>query len=88
MFGIRDAVLGGLLYTASTPLAVRRALIAGMVVDGIDILIAAYGVWNGDLDALAADLVGGGAVVFLGMAAFALRKPGMLANVAKGVGKG
>jgi hypothetical protein len=59
MFGIRDAVLGGLLYSADSPAAVHRALIAGMVVDGIDTLIATFGVWNGDLEMLAGDFIGG-----------------------------
>lgn len=76
MFGIRDAVLGGLLYTADNPAAVRRALIAGAVVDGIDALGCAYGVFNGDIEMLAGDLVGGGALVFLAMGLWGLRRAG------------
>lgn len=76
MFGVRDAVLGGLLYTADNPAAVRRALIAGAVVDGIDALSCVYGVLNGDIEMLAADLVGGGAVVFMVMGLWGLRRAG------------
>jgi hypothetical protein len=81
MFGIRDAVLGALLYTADSPAAIRRALIAGMVADGVDGLIAAYGLWNGDLGVLPAELLGGGALVVVGIAGVALR------GVGTGVGK-
>jgi hypothetical protein len=78
LFGVRDAVLGGLLWTADSPAAVRRALIAGVIVDGIDALGAVYGLWQGDLDMLATDLVGGGAIVFLAMGLYGLRSRGLL----------
>jgi hypothetical protein len=85
MFGIRDAVLGGLLYTADNPAAVRRALIAGAVVDGIDALSCVYSVLNGDVEMLAADLVGGGALIFFVMGLWGLRKTGGMGGL---VGKG
>jgi hypothetical protein len=85
MFGVRDAVLGGLLYTADSPAAVRRALVAGAVVDGIDVLGCVWAVWNGDVEMLAADLVGGGALVFFAMGLWGLRRAGGL--VGKGGGK-
>ncbi len=75
LFGIRDAVLGGLLWTADSPAAVRRALIAGAIVDGIDVLSVAYGMWKGDMDVLAADLVGGAALMVMAMGLWALRRP-------------
>ena len=81
MFGVRDAVLGGLLWTAESPASVRRALIAGAVVDGIDALAAAYGLWQGDMDMLATDLVGGGAIVFFAMGLYGLRSRGLLKAV-------
>jgi hypothetical protein len=85
MFGIRDAVLGALLYTADNPAAVRRALIAGAVVDGIDAMACVYGVMNGDIEMLGADLVGGGALVFLAMGFWGLR--GLGRGGLKGMGK-
>jgi hypothetical protein len=85
MFGIRDAVLGALLYTADNPAAVRRALIAGAVVDGIDAMACVYGVVNGDIEMLGADLVGGGALVFLAMGFWGLR--GLGRGGLKGMGK-
>ena len=78
LFGVRDLVLGGLLWTADSPAAVRRALIAGAMVDGIDALGAVYGLWQGDLDMLATDLVGGGAIVFFAMGLYGLRSRGLL----------
>lgn len=75
---MRDAVLGGLLWTADSPAAVRRALIAGAIVDGIDALGVVYGLWQGDLDMLATDFIGGGAIVFLSMGFYGLRSRGLL----------
>jgi hypothetical protein len=78
LFGVRDAILGGLLWTADSPAAIRRALIAGAVVDGIDVLGLAYGAWQGDLSGLSADMWGGGAAVLLGLGLYGLRKPGLV----------
>lgn len=57
-----------------------------MVVDSIDVLIALYGVWNGDLEPVAGELVGGGAVVFLGCAGFVLWGQGILGKGMTGKG--
>jgi len=41
-WGSRDALLGALLLTAKTPEARKRALIAGVVVDGLDVVGALW----------------------------------------------
>jgi hypothetical protein len=41
-WGSRDALLACLLYTAKTPEAAKRAVIAGAVVDALDIAGAAW----------------------------------------------
>lgn len=89
MFGTRDAVLGAMLHTADNPAAVRRALIAGAVADGLDVLSCVFAVWSGDVEMLGADLVGGGAFLFLVMGLWGLRGLGTggLEGGLKGVGK-
>jgi hypothetical protein len=60
--GVRDIVIGGLLWTADGKSALRRALIAGAVVDAMDVLCIAWGMWEGELQpGWAALLLGGGA---------------------------
>jgi hypothetical protein len=84
MFGIRDLVFGGLLWTADSPEAIRRALIAGAICDGVDIGIFAYGAWAGDLDFLTADLAAGAGAALVGLALWGLRKQGLPVGVGSG----
>ncbi|KAH8813216.1 hypothetical protein F5884DRAFT_787753 [Xylogone sp. PMI_703] len=65
LFGCRDAILGLLLHTAKTPEARRRALLAGIAVDALDITAAAIGYFNGEIDAKPVVTFGGGAMSFL-----------------------
>lgn len=78
--GSRDLALGGLLWSASQSAppsssasadpqspALRQALIAGAVVDAIDLISVGACFADGSLALEPAALVGGGAVVLLGM---------------------
>lgn len=72
LFGSRDAVVAGLLWTANTPELVKQALLAGTVIDSIDMLstIAAY--LSGDLEVTGVAWAGGGIVLFLAIQLWAL----------------
>jgi len=50
LFGCRDALLGTLLWTANTPEAKRRAVLAGAAVDALDIVAVAWGRLGGDVE--------------------------------------
>lgn len=88
LFGIRELVLGGLLWAArphsdaarkNTSLDVdrgqelRRVLLAGLVVDAVDVCSCAVGALNGTLDGPAIGLVGGGALVAVALGLLGLR---------------
>ncbi|RFU34376.1 hypothetical protein B7463_g2015, partial [Scytalidium lignicola] len=68
LFGCRDAILGLLLHTAKTPEARRRALLAGIAVDALDITACAIGYFREEIDAKPLVTFGGGAVSFLVLA--------------------
>lgn len=72
LFGARDLVFGGLLWSARSPELVRQAVIAGAIVDGIDTLSAAAGLMEGNLDAASAAFVGIGAPIFLAIGLWGL----------------
>jgi len=109
MGGVRDFVLGALLFTANRnrsasasiisspsdegvvkpdtePLLggvrngemgeVRRALMAGMLVDAVDIVSCLVCMGEGTLPLEGMGIAGGGAVVFLGLGAWGLRAVG------------
>jgi len=65
LFACRDAVLGLLLHTAKTPEARRRALMAGIAVDALDLTACAIGFFRGEIDAKPVITFGGGAASFL-----------------------
>ena len=69
LFGCRDLLLGTLLWTAKTPEARRRAVMAGAAVDALDIAASAWAYLGGEVDAMPAMAFGGGAVSFLVLAA-------------------
>jgi len=69
LFGCRDVLLGTLLWTAKTPEARRRAVLAGAAVDALDIVAVAWTFLGGDVEVLPAIAFGGGAVTFLVLAA-------------------
>jgi hypothetical protein len=83
LFGARDAVLASLLWTAKTPEARRRAVLAGVAADTLDVVAVGWGILNGDVDPLAAGAFGGGAVSFLILTAFAWKGAGLGKVVAK-----
>lgn len=69
LFGCRDLLFGTLLWTAKTPEARRRAVLAGAAVDALDVVAAAWAYLGGEIDVLPALSFGGGAVSFLVLAA-------------------
>ncbi|KAE9368657.1 hypothetical protein N431DRAFT_486141 [Stipitochalara longipes BDJ] len=85
-WGSRDALLGALLLTAKTPEARKRALIAGAVVDGLDVVGAFWGFGKGEMEGMAAGAFSGGAIAFLALAAVGWRVGG-LGAVGRAVGK-
>ena len=72
LFGVRDAVLGGLLWTAkdafrttdATQSEIRRALWANIITDSVDLCSCLVGLIDGTMSVPSAALVGGGAFVF------------------------
>jgi hypothetical protein len=83
LFGCREALLGALLWTAKTPEARRRALLAGAAVDVLDVAAAAWGFLGGDVDVMPALAFGGGAVSGLVLAALGWRGAGLGKVIAK-----
>lgn len=71
LFGCRDPILGTLLWTAKTPEARRRAVLAGAAVDALDVVAAAWAYGGGEIDAMPGLAFGAGAVSFLALAALA-----------------
>jgi hypothetical protein len=69
LFGCRDLLLGVLLWTAKTPEARRRAVMAGAAVDALDVVACAWAYLGGEIDVMPALSFGGGAVSFLTLAA-------------------
>jgi hypothetical protein len=50
LFGCRDLALGVLLATAKSPEARRRAVLAGVAVDALDVVACVWGYGSGELD--------------------------------------
>lgn len=73
LFGIRDAVVGGLLWSAHSPELKRQALIAGLVVDVSDIISTGLGLVEGSLDVTLAAWTAGGAALGVALAIWILR---------------
>lgn len=74
LFGVRDAVVGGLLWTANTPELFKQALIAGTLIDSIDLLSTCAAYLSGDLGVQGTALAGGGIVLFLAIELWALNE--------------
>ncbi|MCJ1462212.1 hypothetical protein MMC07_000812 [Pseudocyphellaria aurata] len=72
LFGSRDAVVAGLLWTANTPELLKQALLAGTLIDSIDLISTCAAFLSGDLNATATAWAGGGIVIFLGIQLWAL----------------
>lgn len=72
LFGSRDAVIAGLLWSAHSPELKRQALIAGLVIDVADLISTGVGLVEGTLDVTRAAWTGG-AVVFVACAIRGLR---------------
>ena len=72
LFGIRDAVIAGLLWSAHSPELKRQALIAGLVIDVSDLISTGVGLAEGTLDVTRAVWTGG-AAVFVACAIWGLR---------------
>lgn len=77
--GARDAALGGLLWSSSytspelrTPM-LRQALIIGAVVDVLDGISVGVCFLEGNLKSTPAALIGGGALLFLGLGLVGLK---------------
>ncbi len=76
LFGVRDVVVGGLLWSADTPKLKRQALIAGLIIDVIDLISTGVGLWEGTLDNTRAVWTGG-AAVFVALGLWGLRDLGL-----------
>ncbi|MCJ1423736.1 hypothetical protein MMC29_001620 [Sticta canariensis] len=74
LFGVRDAVIGGLLWTANTPELVKQALLVGTLIDSIDLLSTCAAVLSSDLVFPAAAWAVGVIVLFLAIQLWALSK--------------
>lgn len=72
LFGIRDAVIAGLLWSAHSPELQRQALIAGLVIDVSDLISTGVGLAEGTLDVTRAVWTAG-AAVFVACAIWGLR---------------
>ncbi|MCJ1262791.1 hypothetical protein MMC22_002661 [Lobaria immixta] len=72
LFGSRDAVVAGLLWTANTPEHLQRALLAGTVIDSIDMLSTIAAFLSGDLDVTGLAWAAGGIILFLAIQLWAL----------------
>ncbi|KAI9832698.1 MAG: hypothetical protein M1826_001255 [Phylliscum demangeonii] len=72
LFGSRDLVVAWLLYASPTPDERRRALIAGAVVDAIDVCSSAACILEGNMGLGPAITVGAGALSLVGLASLAL----------------
>lgn len=80
LYGVRDAILGDLLYTAedkSVPdggrREMRRALWGNIAADAVDICSIGFAVATGSLGRLPGVLIAGGAAVGVGLGALGLR---------------
>lgn len=82
LFGIRDAVIAGLLWSAHSPELKRQALIAGLVIDVSDLISIGVGFVEGTLDVTRAALTGG-AAVFVACAIWGLRDMSSSSRVLK-----
>ena len=67
-------MLGGLLVTARTQAERRRVVLAGLVVDGIDVLAALVGYGLGEQEPEVAGMIGAGAAVLVGLGLGGFRK--------------
>jgi len=85
LFGVRDFVIGELLWVERPPLdgapmdrrdraALRRMLVANVVTDGLDVLATAGAFYVGAIPKPAALMVGGGAVAFLSLGLLGLAR--------------
>ena len=74
LFGVRDLVLGLLLWTSrgESGCELQRALWAGLVVDAIDVCSCALGVLDGTVGERAVLCVGAGALSFAGLGVLGL----------------
>lgn len=72
LFGSRDAVIAGLLWTANTPDLLKQALLVGTLIDSIDMLSTCAGFLSGDLGVTGAAWAGGGIFAFLVIQLWAL----------------
>ena len=72
LWASRDAVLGALLYSASSDESIRGALLAGMATDTLDIVAVALGLLNGSIGMGVATALGGGGLAFFGLGLFSL----------------
>ena len=88
LFGIRDFILGGLVWTARADdkaasksaasqegnrRELRRALVAGILTDAVDLCSAVVGVLDGTLEGPAIGWVAGGAAAMLALGVVTLR---------------
>jgi len=85
LFGVRDFVIGELLWTERPPLdsapmdardrrALRKMLVANVVTDGLDVLATAGAFYVGAIPRPAALMVGGGAAAFLSLGLLGLAR--------------
>ncbi|MCJ1463314.1 hypothetical protein MMC07_001921 [Pseudocyphellaria aurata] len=72
LFGGREAVLAGLIWTAKTPESLQQALLAIMLVDSIDAFCVCAAVLSGDLGLSGTAWAAGGIVLGFGIQLWAL----------------
>ena len=72
LFASRDAVVAGLLWTANTPELLKQALLAGTVIDCIDLISTCVAFDSVDLGVTGVAWAGGGIVIFLAIQLWAL----------------
>ena len=60
-------MLGGLLIAAGTPAERQRVVLAGVVVDAVDVLASVVGWGMGEQEPQVAGMVGAGAAILVGL---------------------
>ena len=73
LFGARDAVLGGLLWSADTEALSRQALMIGAMIDAVDVVSTVACMLGEGLELGPAVTVGGGAALFLSLGLWGLQ---------------
>lgn len=72
LFGTREAVVAGLLWTANTPELFKQALLAVTLFDSIDLLSTCAAFLSGNLSVAGTAWASGSIVIFLGVELWAL----------------